>query len=260
MTMSEGEESRFFIAPDLAYGDLVVCWCCWWWLPLLLVLVVVSLTLPLFCVHLFLAKSLRKFPTLDILVELGWRLMFFVSCQKQACIILIYVDGLNKRKPWSFSILYYWYFIRLTNVVGSDGFCCNCWFIEHSAMVSGCFWNILLDEKDIGKPQITARNVMFHPLVNPTTGLGIFKRNHQLLQLPNFCFTSPHTKPWLMNEYVDFTQAAKMVRTKGCRCHPIPPWNMRFIFSKHHGLRRFRGRAWIFRKFAKASVKIGEAT
>ena len=51
MTMSEGEESRFFIAPDLAYGDSVVCWwcCCWWWwwwwLQLLFVIVVVSLTL-----------------------------------------------------------------------------------------------------------------------------------------------------------------------------------------------------------------------
>ena len=45
MTMSEGEESRFFIAPDLAYGDLVACAVLLLLLLLLLLFFVVSLTL-----------------------------------------------------------------------------------------------------------------------------------------------------------------------------------------------------------------------
>ena len=108
------------------------------------------------------------------------------------------------------------------------GFCCNCWFVENSAMVSGCFSNILSYcwWKRNSKPQTTARNVMRFPLKPyPWDILTIINCYNCRISA-----TSPHTA-WLMNT---FHSEAKMV-LKGC--HPIPPWNMRFIFSKHHGLR-----------------------
>lgn len=87
----------------------------------------------------------------------------------------------------------------------------------------------IVGEKEIGKPQTTARNVMRFPLKPyPWDILTIINCYNCRISA-----TSPHTA-WLMNT---FHSEAKMVRTKGCRCHPIPPWNMRFIFSKHHGLR-----------------------
>lgn len=136
---------------------------------------------------------------------------------------------LNETFKFQHPVLLVLYAINQCNGMSMmHGFCCNCWFVENSAMVSGCFSNILSYcwWKRNSKPQTTARNVMRFPLKPyPWDILTIINCYNCRISA-----TSPHTA-WLMNT---FHSEAKMVRTK---CHPIPPWNMRFIFSKHHGLR-----------------------